>query len=70
MDVRRLRILREFADRGTVGEVADAMSLTPSAVSQQLKVLTREAGYRCCVRMAGVSRSPRPATRWCCAPMR
>lgn len=44
MDVRRLRILREFADRGTVGEVADAMSLTPSAVSQQLKVLTREAG--------------------------
>ncbi|TDZ77250.1 HTH-type transcriptional regulator GltC [Mycobacteroides salmoniphilum] len=44
MDVRRLRILREFADRGTVGEVADAMRLTPSAVSQQLKVLVREAG--------------------------
>ncbi len=44
MDVHRLRLLREFADRGSVGAVADAMRLTPSAVSQQLKVLTREAG--------------------------
>ena len=40
MDVHRLRLLREFADRGSVGAVADAMRLTPSAVSQQLKVLT------------------------------
>lgn len=44
MDVQRLRILREFADRGTVGGVAEAMNMTPSAVSQQLKVLSREAG--------------------------
>ncbi|MBE7162994.1 MAG: LysR family transcriptional regulator, partial [Williamsia herbipolensis] len=44
MDVHRLRLLREFADRGSVGAVADAMRLTPSAVSQQLKVLGREAG--------------------------
>ena len=44
MDVHRLRLLREFADRGSVGAVADAMRLTPSAVSQQLKVLAREAG--------------------------
>ncbi|MGJ0118987.1 LysR family transcriptional regulator [Williamsia sp. MIQD14] len=44
MDVHRLRLLREFADRGSVGAVADAMRLTPSAVSQQLKILAREAG--------------------------
>ncbi|WP_328390050.1 LysR family transcriptional regulator [Nocardia sp. NBC_00416] len=44
LSVERLRILREFADRGTVGAVAAAMSMTPSAVSQQLKVLAREAG--------------------------
>ncbi|MGW5572602.1 LysR family transcriptional regulator [Nocardia thailandica] len=40
----RLRILRELADRGTVAAVAEALSMTPSAVSQQLKVLAREAG--------------------------
>ncbi|GAA1458311.1 LysR family transcriptional regulator [Williamsia maris] len=44
MEVRRLRILREFSDRGSVGAVADALKLTPSAVSQQLKVLARESG--------------------------
>jgi DNA-binding transcriptional LysR family regulator len=45
MDVKRLELLRELAERGTVGAVADAMHVTPSAVSQQLKVLEREAGY-------------------------
>ncbi|MET0766403.1 MAG: LysR family transcriptional regulator [Aeromicrobium sp.] len=45
MDVNRLALLRELAERGTVGAVADAMKVTPSAVSQQLKVLEREAGY-------------------------
>lgn len=44
MDVERLRLLRELADRGTVAAAAHAMSLTPSAVSQQLKTLQREAG--------------------------
>ncbi|NIL81192.1 LysR family transcriptional regulator [Rhodococcoides kroppenstedtii] len=44
MDVRRLRVLREVADRGTVAAAAAALSTTPSAISQQLKVLTREAG--------------------------
>lgn len=44
MNVERLRILAELADRGTVASVADAMSMTPSAVSQQLKLLAREAG--------------------------
>jgi DNA-binding transcriptional LysR family regulator len=44
MDVDRLRLLRELAERGTVNAAAQAMSLTPSAVSQQLKILQREAG--------------------------
>ncbi|MFF5031417.1 LysR family transcriptional regulator [Nocardia salmonicida] len=42
--IERLRILRELADRGTVAAVAEVLSMTPSAVSQQLKVLAREAG--------------------------
>ncbi|MFE3441994.1 LysR family transcriptional regulator [Nocardia sp. NPDC059180] len=44
MSLERLRVLREFADRGTVAATASALSMTPSAVSQQLKVLAREAG--------------------------
>lgn len=44
MDVARLRMLRELAERGTVHATAEALSLTPSAVSQQLKRLQREAG--------------------------
>jgi DNA-binding transcriptional LysR family regulator len=44
MDVRRLELLRELSERGTVTAVARAMHLTPSAVSQQLKTLEREAG--------------------------
>ncbi|WP_370187758.1 LysR family transcriptional regulator [Aeromicrobium sp.] len=45
MDVRRLMVLRELSERGSVGAVADAMRVTPSAVSQQLKALEKEAGY-------------------------
>ncbi|MBD0863223.1 LysR family transcriptional regulator [Gordonia sp. zg691] len=44
MEIRRLRLLREFADRESIGAVAEAMHMTPSAVSQQLKVLADEAG--------------------------
>jgi DNA-binding transcriptional LysR family regulator len=44
LSVERLRVLRELADRGTVAAVAEALSMTPSAVSQQLKVLAKEAG--------------------------
>jgi DNA-binding transcriptional LysR family regulator len=44
MDVRRLELLRELADRGSVTAVAAATHRTPSAVSQQLKQLEREAG--------------------------
>ncbi|RFA08668.1 LysR family transcriptional regulator [Subtercola boreus] len=44
MDVRRLELLRELAERGSITEVARATHRTPSAVSQQLRVLEREAG--------------------------
>ena len=44
MDVRRLRVLREFADRGSVAAVADALAFTPSAISQQLRTLQDEVG--------------------------
>uniref|UniRef100_A0AAU2K2C3 LysR family transcriptional regulator n=1 Tax=Streptomyces sp. NBC_00049 TaxID=2903617 RepID=A0AAU2K2C3_9ACTN len=44
LDVRRLRLLRELARRGTIAAVADALVFSPSAVSQQLAVLEREAG--------------------------
>ncbi|GAA0509792.1 LysR family transcriptional regulator [Saccharopolyspora thermophila] len=46
MDVRRLRFLRELADRGTVTAVAKALSYTPSAVSQQLRALQAEVGVQ------------------------
>src|SRR4029077_8181987 len=44
LDLRRLRLLRELDERGTIAAVADALQYTPSAVSQQLAVLEREAG--------------------------
>ncbi|MBF6333742.1 LysR substrate-binding domain-containing protein [Nocardia transvalensis] len=44
LDVRRLRLLRELARRGTIAAVAQALAYTPSAVSQQLAALEREAG--------------------------
>jgi DNA-binding transcriptional LysR family regulator len=44
LDLRRLRLLRELAARGTIGAVADALAYSPSAVSQQLALLEREAG--------------------------
>lgn len=44
IDVRRLRALRELADRGTIAAAADALHLTPSAVSQQLAALEQDIG--------------------------
>jgi DNA-binding transcriptional LysR family regulator len=44
LDIRRLRMLHEFAARGSIARTADALGYTPSAVSQQLAVLEREAG--------------------------
>ena len=44
LDVRRLRLLVELRDRGTLAAVAEALSYSPSSVSQQLSQLEREAG--------------------------
>jgi DNA-binding transcriptional LysR family regulator len=44
LELRRLRLLRELSERKTIAAVADALQFTPSAVSQQLAMLEREAG--------------------------
>src|SRR4051794_9451049 len=44
LDVRRLRVLREVAARGSFSAAADALHFTQSAVSQQIAALEREAG--------------------------
>ena len=44
LDVRRLRLLCDLARLGTIAAVATAHTYTPSAVSQQLSALEREAG--------------------------
>ncbi len=44
LDLHRLRLLKEFAGRGTIAATAAALGYTPSAVSQQLAALEREAG--------------------------
>jgi DNA-binding transcriptional LysR family regulator len=44
IDLRRLRVLQELAERGTVAATAEAVHLSPSAVSQQLATLSRQVG--------------------------
>jgi DNA-binding transcriptional LysR family regulator len=44
LDVRRMKVLREVAVRGSFSAAADALSFTQSAVSQQVAALEREAG--------------------------
>jgi DNA-binding transcriptional LysR family regulator len=53
LDVRRMRVLREVAERGSIAAAAQALTFTPSAVSQQIATLEREAG------VALVERGPR-----------
>jgi len=44
LDLKKLRLLRELHLRGTIAAVAQAASYSPSAVSQHLAQLEREAG--------------------------
>jgi len=44
LDVRRLRVLREVAVRGSFSAAAESLSFTQSAISQQIAALEREAG--------------------------
>ncbi len=55
MNLTRLRMLSEVAGRGSFRAVATALDYSPSAVSQQIALLEREAGVRL------VSRGPRGA---------
>src|ERR671917_1340053 len=52
LDVRRLRVLREVAAKGSFSAAADALNYTQSAVSQQIAALEREAGTRLVERSA------------------
>jgi len=53
LDVRRMRVLREVAERGSIAAAAQELAFTPSAVSQQIATLERETG------VALVERGPR-----------
>ncbi|MCD0449771.1 LysR family transcriptional regulator [Actinocorallia sp. API 0066] len=44
LDLHRLRLLRELSHRGTLAAVAEALSYSPSAISQQLAQLEHETG--------------------------
>jgi DNA-binding transcriptional LysR family regulator len=50
MDERQLRILRELGELGSVTAVAEALYVTPSAVSQQLRLLQRSIAVPLTVR--------------------
>ena len=43
-DLRKLRVLRALSELGTVRATAEALCMTPSAVSQQLSSLAQEVG--------------------------
>lgn len=46
MDIGRLRALRELSIRKTMAAVAEALHVSPSAVSQQIALLEEEVGIR------------------------
>src|SRR5436190_15625116 len=52
LDVKRLRVLREVAARGSFSGAAESLSFTQSAISQQVAALERETGTRLVERSA------------------
>lgn len=44
LNLNRMRMLREVAARGTIAGAAEALYMSPSAVSQQMSTLAREVG--------------------------
>src|ERR671922_3075 len=44
LDVRRMKVLREVASRGSFSAAAEALNFTQSAVSQHIAALERESG--------------------------
>jgi DNA-binding transcriptional LysR family regulator len=53
LDVRRMQVLREVVEHGSITAAATALGYTPSALSQQVSALEREAG------IALLERTPR-----------
>jgi molybdate transport repressor ModE-like protein len=53
LDVRRMRVLREVAARGSFSAAAEALSFTQSAISQHVAALEREAGTQLVERRRG-----------------
>src|SRR3954463_188728 len=53
LDVKRMKVLREVAARGSFSAAAEALSFTQSAISQHVAALERETGTKL------VERSPR-----------
>ena len=60
LNVTRLRMLREVAARGTIAAAAEALFMTPSAVSQQMSVWSERPARRCWSGAAEASGSPTP----------
>src|SRR4051794_25801556 len=58
LDVKRLRVLREVAARGSFSAAAESLSYTQSAISQQIAALEREAGAQLVERSARGVRLP------------
>jgi len=59
LDLKKLRLLRELHLRGTISAVAEAAAYSPSAVSQHLAQLEREAGVELLQRVGrGVRLTP------------
>jgi DNA-binding transcriptional LysR family regulator len=59
LDVRRMRVLREVAQRGSFSAAADALAFTQPAISRQIATLEAEAGTRLVDRTArGVRLTP------------
>jgi len=46
LDVRRMKVLREVAARGSFSAAAESLSFTQSAISQQVAALERETGAK------------------------
>jgi DNA-binding transcriptional LysR family regulator len=63
LNTTRLRILREVAERGTITAAAEALFLTPPAISHQLATLEREVGVPLLERTARSVRLTDPGRR-------
>ncbi len=46
LDVRRMKVLREVANRGSFSAAAESLAYTQSAISQQIAALERETGTK------------------------